>query len=232
MVGFANIKDLYAECTIDEPRSEDSVTEMIVIPKYTYGVSIALAMPPEIIKQISNAPTRDYFNSYHSMDGTLDKLAKLCVKYLRDNGFNAYAQTVHETKEFGIFRTVMPHKTVAVNSGLGWIGKNTLLVTPKYGSAIKLTSVLTDAPLEVGTPIRKSLCYSCMKCHDACPAHAISGGLWSPETDRDEFFNAMACRIKAREIAAAQLNEVVTLCGKCVEICPYTQQYILKAQNI
>ncbi len=227
LVGFADIRNLYAECLLDEPRSEDSVTEMIHIPEYPYGVSIALAVPPQIITQISEGPTRDYFNSYHDMNNCLDNLAELCSTYISDKGFHAYAQTVNKTKEFGIFRTVMPHKTVAIHSGLGWIGKSALLVTPQYGTAIRLTSVLTDAPLRVDKPSEKSLCGGCMKCHDACPANAISGDLWYPDTDRDNFFDAMACRKKAREIAAATLNEKITLCGKCIEICPYTQKYIL-----
>ena len=58
-------------------------------------------------------------------------------------------KTVLATKEYGIFRTVMPHKTVAVHAGLGWIGKSALFVTEKYGSAVRLTSVLTDAPLSI-----------------------------------------------------------------------------------
>jgi len=38
----------------------------------------------------------------------------------------------------------MPQKTIATRAGLGWIGKTALLITPQFGSAIRLNSVLTD----------------------------------------------------------------------------------------
>jgi len=55
--------------------------------------------------------------------------------------------------------------------------------------------------------------------------NAISGLTWNPKLDRDEFFDALACRKKAREIAAKSLEKQITLCGKCIEVCPYTRKY-------
>ncbi|BCN30734.1 4Fe-4S double cluster binding domain-containing protein [Anaeromicropila herbilytica] len=227
MVGFANIENLYNKVNLTGPRSEDSVVEPIHIPHYKYGISIILAYPKDIIKNISDSPTMDYYNAYHSLNDKLDELAILCTKYIEEQGYNAYPQTVANTKEYGVFRTIMPHKTVAVHSGLGWIGKNALFLTENYGSAIRLSSVLTDAPLEYNESIPQSRCGSCMSCTNACPGKAISGRNWSLELDRDEFFNAMACRLKAREIAANTLDKEVTLCGKCIEVCPYTRKYTL-----
>lgn len=121
----------------------------------------------------------------------------------------------------------MPHKTVAVMAGLGWIGKSALFITEEYGSAVRLTSVLTDAPVDYNKSIIWSKCGGCMLCYEACPGKAISGREWSPDIDRDDFFDAMACRKKAREIAANTLNKKITLCGKCIEVCPYTKKYTL-----
>jgi epoxyqueuosine reductase QueG len=126
----------------------------------------------------------------------------------------------------------MPHKTVAVNSGLGWIGKSALFITEEYGSVIRLTSVLTDAPLEYNKATIKSKCGGCMICTQACPGKAISGRAWSPELDRDEFFDAVACRKAAREIAAKSIQKKITLCGKCIEVCPYTRKYTRDALNV
>ncbi|MGB8451461.1 MAG: 4Fe-4S double cluster binding domain-containing protein [Anaerocolumna sp.] len=64
-----------------------------------------------------------------------------------------------------------------------------------------------------------------MICTDACPGKAISGRVWSLVLDRDDFFDAMACRKKAREIAAKSIDKKITLCGKCIEVCPYTRKY-------
>jgi epoxyqueuosine reductase QueG len=132
-------------------------------------------------------------------------------------------------KEYGNFRNIMPHKTVAVKAGLGTIGKSALFITKQYGSAVRLTSVLTDAPLNIKEPEVESICGSCMICANACPGKAISGRNWSPELNRDDFFDVGACRKKARELAAQALDKKITLCGKCIEVCPYTRKYLFEA---
>lgn len=229
MVGFAKIDGLYNSVDLSEPRSEDSVTEPFDIPHYPYGISIILAHPKEVIKNIDIAPTMEYYNAYHRLNHQLDDMAILCADYIKKRGYHAYPQTVSATKEYGIFRTVMPHKTVAVHAGLGWIGKSALFITEKYGSAVRLTSVLTDAPLEYNQLFIHSKCGSCMLCITACPGKAISGRNWRPELDRDELLDAMACRKTAREIAAKSINRQITLCGKCIESCPYTRKYTYDA---
>lgn len=65
-----------------------------------------------------------------------------------------------------------------------------------------------------------------MICKDACPGKAVAGTLWYAGIDRDEFFNPTKCRTKARQIANERIQKEITLCGKCIEICPYTQRYI------
>ncbi|QHQ60837.1 4Fe-4S dicluster domain-containing protein [Anaerocolumna sedimenticola] len=227
MVGFAKIGELYSNVDLNGPRSGDSVTEPINIPNYPLGISIILAHPKDVIKNISISPTMDYYDAYHRLNNKLDDLAIQCAEYIKEQGYNAYPQTVLATKEYGIFRTVMPHKTVAVHAGLGWIGKSALFITEKYGSAVRLTSVLTGAPLEYNKQIMQSKCGSCMLCTNACPGKAISGQIWNPELNRDEYFDAMACRKKAREIAAKTIDKQITLCGKCIEVCPYTRRYTL-----
>ena len=226
LVGFTDVKGMYSKVDLSQPRSEDSETEMYDIPHYSRGISIVVAISPSIIAGIGERPTMDYYNAYHSENDKLDKLAVLCAEYIESLGYKAYPQTVTGTKEYGIFRTILPHKTVAINSGLGWIGKSALFVTEEFGSAVRLTSVLTDAPIDCENSAIEPKCGKCMICADACPGKAISGSLWSKEADRDDFFNAMACRLKAREIAAKMLDKKITLCGKCIEVCPYTRRYI------
>ena len=226
LVGFAHLAGLYSKCDVSLPSTPDSEKEPFEIPEYPGGVSIAVAIPKEVIRGISSQPTEEYFNAYHEINHKLDALALFCESYLALRGYKAYAQTTRKTKEFGIFRTIMPHKTVAVNGGLGWIGKSALLVTPQYGSAVRLTSVLTDAPLTADPLIGQTKCGSCMICAKACPGGAITGRLWRMDQPRDWIFDAMACRKQARKISAEVLGKEITLCGKCVEVCPYTQRYI------
>ena len=51
----------------------------------------------------------EYYVAYHSINEKLDELAIMCADYIKGQGYNAYPQTGTATKEYGIFRTVMPH---------------------------------------------------------------------------------------------------------------------------
>ncbi len=119
------------------------------------------------------------------------------------------------------------HKTVATRAGLGWIGKSALLVTCEYGSAIRLASVLTDAPLPVGTPTNHSLCGDCHACVDACPGRAIKGVSWQVGMFRDELYDALACRETCLK-QSAKLGIQRTICGVCINACPWTRQHLAR----
>ena len=226
LVGYGKIEGLYSKCDLSIPSTVDSEKEYFEIPEYPIGISIAVAIPKDIIKGISENPTMDYYNAYYDINQKLDCLANFCEEYLIKLGYSAYAQTVNRTKEYGIFNTLMPHKTVAVKAGLGWVGKSALLVTKEFGSAVRLTSVLTNAPLKYNNKTIDVPCNNCDICKKACPSGAITGNVWDKESGRDWIFNALECRKKAREIAFENLGKEITLCGKCIEVCPYTQKYL------
>lgn len=152
-----------------------------------FAISIAVKIPKEVIQGIKNGPTIEYYNQYKILNKKLDNIALFCEEYLKLIGYKAFAQTVERVKEFGNYRTILPHKTVATRAGLGWIGKNALLITKEYGSAIRITSIITNAPLECGEPIIESRCGQCLNCTISCPGKAILGKLWNVNLDRDEF---------------------------------------------
>jgi len=64
-------------------------------------------------------------------------------------------------------------RTWAVKGGLGWIGKNTNLITKK-GSYFFICELITDVELEYDTPFTQDYCGNCSRCLDACPTHAIT----------------------------------------------------------
>jgi epoxyqueuosine reductase QueG len=68
-------------------------------------------------------------------------------------------------------------RTAGIQAGIGVRGRSGLLVTPEYGSAIRIVGVVTDAELPPARPLGEdlSLCGNCKKCLDACPAQALSG---------------------------------------------------------
>jgi epoxyqueuosine reductase QueG len=139
------------------------------------------------------------------------------AKKIQDVGFNAYpipaSQTIDERKLEG----AISHKLSAHLSGLGWIGKSCLLITPKYGPRVRFATVLTDAPLEAGQPIRNE-CGDCSDCVEICPPGAFTGEAFDPSEPRDVRFRAHLCRDYTQR-RAAQLGE--GLCGLCVYVCPY-----------
>lgn len=196
-----------------------------------YGICIAVAIPKEVVNDLRVAPSMNYFDTYHLINDKLDKLSTLGAEFLMSQGFKAYPQTNAAVKEYATeFSTQLPHKTVATRCGIGWIGKCALLITEEYGSAIRITSILTDAPLEADTPNNESKCGNCMLCTNACPAQAVKGINWNINLVREEFFDPVKCKRKAREISKEMLDKEITLCGKCINVCPYTQAYLKRTK--
>lgn len=192
-----------------------------------YGVSIAVALTPRVVRGIKNGPTREYFQEYCAVNKRLNELAELTGGMLKESGYAAVMKTTTETPVDGeSLASLLPHKTVATRAGLGWIGKCALLVTKKYGSAVRITSVLTDAPLPAATPVNQSKCGDeCFLCKLFCPGNAPLGKKWQVGMERADFFDAFACR-KAAKGKAAAIEVDYALCGKCIEVCPWTQKYI------
>ncbi len=191
------------------------------------GICVAVKYPREIIRGIGDAPTREYYDHYNSLNETLDALVTFGAETLQARGYRATAQTRAFVQQFETEQdTRLPHKTVATRAGLGWIGKSALFVTREYGSMIRLSTILTDAPLAVGQPIDTSLCGACTACTEACPAGAVSGKPWSVGMAREDFFDAAACRRVARERSLRSFGVEITICGKCIEVCPWTRRYL------
>ena len=189
------------------------------------GISVAVKYPEEVIRGIANLPTPEYRDWYNKLNERLDHLVTLGAETLRRHGYAAIAQTrAHVGSGESEFNTILPHKTVATRAGLGWIGKCALLVTDQYGSMIRISSILTDAPLETAAPVNHSKCGECMICTNECPAGAISGKTWEISLYRDEFFDPVKCCKTARERSMQGFGGGITICGKCIEVCPYTRR--------
>jgi len=204
----------------------------------TIGISIGVALDTHIISEINDGPTELYYAEYKRVNHILNKLSYYTEQFLQERGYLTIRLIATNADiNYETLSTRLPHKTIATRAGLGWIGKCALLITRQFGSAIRITTVLTNAKLPVGVPIESSDCGECMACVNACPGHAPSGRNWRTTMSRDAFFNAFACQQMAREQTARRVfggidsSEVGIddiICGICIAACPWTQKYLRK----
>jgi len=112
-------------------------------------------------------------------------------------------------------------KSVAWQSGLGFIGKNTLLVVPGYGSYFFLAEILTTAPLQYSViDTIPDSCGSCTACIDACPTGAL---------EKPYHLNASKClayltiehKGDIHPALGTKMNKCFLGCDRCQEACPH-----------
>lgn len=193
---------------------------------YNRGISVAVPLPANILRDLQTAPTEEYYHMYYSLNDKLNQIVSRGEKYLQDMGYEAYAQTTDRVTVDENRMSKIPHKTVATRAGLGWIGKNCLLVTPQYGAGVRISSLLTNAPLECDESIDQSRCGGCTLCVDKCPAGALYGTLWKAGVERKDIFDLRKCYEKQVEVMKAHTGIQTDLCGKCFAVCAYTQRYL------
>ena len=112
-----------------------------------------------------------------------------------------------------------PHKLAATRAGLGWIGKNSLLVTSKYGPRVRLATLLIDSDFPCGEPVNVPKCGECMACVEACPYAYIKGKNWYPGMQRNDLLNAHLC--SAEREAYRSIIGHKHECGFCLLVCPF-----------
>ena len=152
----------------------------------------------------------------------LTKLQKRTVRFLKARGHRTLAIPPDSDRKKSTFisklYSLFNHKMAATSAGLGWIGKNGLLISTDYGPRLSLATVLTDAPLDAGLPMEHSLCGSCTLCVEHCPSQAITGAAWSRSSPFVELVKLDACR-SHKETKRATNGK--PNCGLCINICPY-----------
>jgi epoxyqueuosine reductase QueG len=89
---------------------------------------------------------------------------------------------------------------------------------------IRISSILTDAPLETSMPVNESRCGNCAACVNACPGGAVAGNNWYAGLNRDALLDHVKCAEAAKKQAMAGFGEADTVCGKCIEVCPYSRR--------
>ena len=195
--------------------------------QFKTGISILVALDPAVVREITEGPTMRYYEEYGKTNLKLDGLSRLAGDFLNARGFLCEYWGATNDRIGEDNRTPLPHKTIATLSGHGWIGKCALLVTPEFGSALRMTSVLTQAEYEgEDRSVSESQCGECRVCVELCPGKAPNGRQWKRGMEREEIFDAGVCRSAARKLAIERTGIDDTFCGICIANCPYTRSYI------
>lgn len=174
----------------------------------------------------------NYYCSAEYLSGT----AKV-ARYAQGDDYHIVTRNLLELLSGDVFRIAgggsfryyvdagpIPERELAARSGLGWIGKNTMLIHPKIGSFTFIGCLLTDLALAPDQPFEADRCGSCTRCLEACPTDAFV---------RPRVLDATRCvsylTIEARAEIPDSLREGVGDnlfgCDICQDVCPWNVKF-------
>ncbi len=198
--GIARLADL---------ATEDFLLPRAVLDQLPIAVSLALPLQRTVLATLEGRPNQLYEHHYRQTNFALDRLALALARHITELGGQALPIPASQIVDWQTQRGHLSHKRIAAAAGLGWIGRNNLLVTPGHRASVRLVTVLTDLALDP-TPALRRDCNSCRACINACPAHAIG------ETAAD--FRHLDCFAQLKEFQRSRyVSQYV--CGLCVQAC-------------
>ncbi|OGP84559.1 MAG: hypothetical protein A2Z08_03840 [Deltaproteobacteria bacterium RBG_16_54_11] len=180
-----------------------------LLKKLPFGISIGVRLADAVLEDIADHPTVLYLHHYRQANYLLDRIAFDVAAIIQRAGGKAIPIAASQIVDWEGQRGHLSHKALAQAAGLGWRGRNNLLVNPTYGARVRLVSILTDLTLQTDTPLEDS-CGTCRRCIAACPAGAIQ------EDVRE--FDHLACFEKLKEFRNTY-NVGQYICGVCVKAC-------------
>ncbi|MGQ9694310.1 MAG: hypothetical protein ACUVWV_06155 [Thermodesulfobacteriota bacterium] len=173
------------------------------------AISIAFHLSNRILEDITEGPTKLYFFHYQRVNIFLDQLALQLTDFIQRQGGEALPIPASQIIDWASQKAHISHKHVAVLAGLGWIGRNNLLITPQFGARQRLVTVLTNMPLKIDQPLPWS-CGECRACLASCPAKAIK--------EHPQDFDHLSCFKMIKDLVKkAGISQ--NICGLCVKAC-------------
>ncbi len=180
-----------------------------LLEKMDKAVCLAASLSSAILEEIDQQPTRIYFHNYRTLNTLLDQIALKAANFIQNKGFLALPVPASQIIDWQKQTSHLSHKKIGHLAGLGWIGRNNLLVNKKLGSQLRLVTILTNLPLKIDQPTKDN-CSTCRLCLTVCPAGAIK--------DNPADFDHLKCFEKLKEFQKQRIAEQF-ICGVCVKAC-------------
>lgn len=185
-----------------------------VLEKLDAGISLAVRLSEPVLEEIEDHPTKLYYHHYRQANQFLDRLALRLALVIQELGGRALPIPASQIVDWQSQRGHLSHKKVAIEAGLGWLGRNNLLVNKTFGSRIRLVTILTDLGLQFDRPTDENCC-DCQLCIAACPIAAIK------KTAQE--FDHLKCFEQLKDFQKkGYTNQYI--CGICVKACKGFQQ--------
>lgn len=212
-LGFANL---------EERQTEVNQLGSGIVSGYKYGISIGIGIPDSIVDHLPGRHDMDVAGEYRLFGYTvlnerLNMIASEVASVLSRHRYRTLPLTAADRND-ELQKALVSHKMIARFAGLGWIGKNCLLITKERGPRVRFISVLTNAPLETTEHIVTGGCGNCTACVDICPVQAIKGREFDEKEERELRIDYERCLGYLRDLAEKNKHSV---CGMCLYVCPY-----------
>ena len=190
-----------------------------------FAVSFGLVLAKGVLKTVLDGPNLLYLHHYRQLNYRLDMIGYLLSKEIEKKGYSALPFAASQVIDWQNQKGHISHKHTGCISGIGWIGRNNLLVHPTLGAHVRYNTILTDMPLVPGKPMtdnpptaipplqkggKEGLCGSCTACIDKCPAGAIK--------DSQSLFDHQGCYAMLTQFKNKR-NLGHHICGICIEAC-------------
>ena len=196
-----------------------------ILGDFTHAVVLGARLSNTVVDQLDPLMPADYslygFHVYKAVSPFVDHIALQIARKIEEGGYRALPIPTSQFRRPGERISIFPHKLAARQAGLGWIGKNCLLITPRFGPRIRLASVLTDCELEAGTIIEGS-CGDCRVCADVCPVGALKGVEFREFEGVEKRLDVNACG-NYRDGADSGARRGAHVCALCLAKCPEGQ---------
>ncbi|MDO9257451.1 MAG: tRNA epoxyqueuosine(34) reductase QueG [Bacteroidales bacterium] len=110
----------------------------------------------------------------------------------------------------------------ATRAGLGWIGKNSMLISRRNGSYFFISELITDLELEYDRPMGGNYCGDCSRCIDACPTGAITA-LKTVDANKCISYLTIENKEEISETFRGKYDQWIFGCDICQQVCPWNK---------